>query len=148
MRTHASADAKEDWILARDDTPLFLERFAGRMPRSRLEERQARDKSESKHHVWDIEVDALLYECPPEEIWAVRPTGADAGGVDLWEVIGTTDSRRLLLVVGRMGDDGLFRLISARALTVPEGESDRERVREYREQLVRREDGAGASASG
>jgi|GEM_PF-5373132 len=66
------------------------------------------------------------------------PEGEDPGGVDLWEVVGITDAGRLVFVVGRMGDDGLFRLISSRSLMDPEG-SDRERVREYRRILRTRD---------
>lgn len=91
-----------------------------------------RAKVENKHHVLDAEVDSLLYDCPPEELWAIRPEGEDARGVDLWEVIGTTDSGRVLFVVGRMGNDGVFRLISARSLMEPEGR-DQHKILGYRE---------------
>lgn len=117
-----------------DETTLFLWRFVDRMPPLRLEEMRARGKAESKHNVWDAEVDSILYECPPEELWAVRPEGEDPRGVDLWEVVGTTDAGRLLFVVGRMGHDGLFRLISSRSLMEPEG-GDRERVKDYQRTL-------------
>lgn len=118
-------------MASRDETALFLRRLVDRMPPIRLEEMRARGKVESKHTVWDAEVDSVLYECPPEELWAFRPGGEDPRGVDLWEVVGTTDARRPLFLVGRMGGDGLFRLISSRPLTKPGG-PDRDRLQEYR----------------
>lgn len=121
-------------MATRDETALFLKRFENRMPPTRLEEMRARAKAESKHHVWDAEVDSVLYECLPEELWAFRPEGEDPGGVDLWEVVGTTDAGRRVFVVGRMGHDGLFRLISSHSLMDPEG-GDRERVKEYQRTL-------------
>lgn len=126
-------------MAGKDETALFLRRFADRMPPTRLEEMRARTKVENKHKVWDAEVDSILYECPPAELWAFRPEGDDPGGVDTWEVIGTTDAGRLVFLVGRMGEDGLFRLISSRGLAQPAG-YDRDRYQEYQRIMERRMD--------
>jgi len=127
--------------MPRDESALFLRRFQDRMTPTKLEELRARHKTENKHGIWDAEVDSILFSCPPEELLALRPSGEDPRGVDLWEVVGTTDSGRLLLLVGRMGSDGLFRLLSARPLTDPVG-SDRDRIDEYQRILTDRAIGA------
>lgn len=80
--------------MVKDETGLFLKRFADRMPPGKLEEGRARRKIEDKHHVYDAEIDEVLYECPPEELWASRPEGPDLEGVDLWYVVGETGAGR------------------------------------------------------
>jgi hypothetical protein len=116
--------------MAKDETDLFLRRFVDRMPPGKLEETRARRKIEEKHKVYDAEADEVLYECLPAELWAFRPGGADRGGVDLWNVIGRTRVGRVVFIVGRMGGDGYFRLVTARVLVPPAGE-DRQLLADY-----------------
>lgn len=125
--------------MVKDETGLFLKRFADRMPPGKLEESRARQKLENKHHVYDAEIDEVLYECPPENLWAFRPEGPDPEGVDLWYVVGETGAGRVIWIAGRMGNDGLFRSVTGRGIDPP-ANNDRQMLNDYRH-LGRERDG-------
>ena len=98
--------------MPKDETRLFRRNLRGR--HGSLNEMQQRVHAQNKHGVWPAEVDEALIDCEEELQLAWRPKGADSGGMALWYVLAPTWEGRLLYIVGRMGGDGMFRLITAR----------------------------------
>jgi hypothetical protein len=98
--------------MPKDETRLFRQKLRSR--RESFQEMEQGVHAQNKHGVWPAEVDEALIDCEEDLQLAWRPKGASDGGMDLWYVLAPTWAGRLLYIMGRMGGDGQFRLITAR----------------------------------